>query len=145
MNRNDCFPKFFAIEEAGSYKIYYNEVEQTETSLNIPHNVLWPVDGVSLGSVLKSGTPSNDNKATFIRKWNGRHYRSCLWNTTGSVVEMIDSGNKEFVPVVTLDNCSEKTLPFNSYKMKPKAAHYAPVPMAPRFPVSSMMPVMNTH
>jgi hypothetical protein len=140
MNRHDCLPEFFAIEESGSFKLYFNKIEQNNTSLNIPSNVLWPVDDATLGFLNSNGL-RNDARGTFIRKWNGRHYRSCYWNSTNQQVEMILNGRTQTIPVLEFSNCVETILPFNSLSLKPKVVRHAPVPMAPRLPASSSMPV----
>jgi len=138
MDRNECFPLFFAISSSAGYKVFQNNIYQAFETLDMPANILWPVDGVSLGALSKVTPPSNVNH-TFIRKWNGKHYRSCSWTHSGSEVELNIDGETRVIPVLSV-NCESDALPFNSASMKPKSKA---LPIVPRFPVSSKMPVMS--
>lgn len=141
MDRNECFPLFFAISAgpSGQYKVFQNNIYQAFETLDMPANILWPVDGVSLGALSKVTAPSSKLNYTFIRKWNGKHYRSCSWTHTGSEVELNIDGETRVIPVVSI-NCEADALPFNNAVMKTKSK---PLPIVPRFPVSSKMPVMS--
>jgi hypothetical protein len=142
MDRNDCFPEFFAVERDGWYKLYYNQIEQNFKTLKFPANILWPVDDLELG-YLSSITASRprDGRVTFVRKWNGRTHRSCVWYYTKDQVELNYKGEVRQIPVLKVTNCEENTLPFNSTELKTKGRKTKPIPMAPRFPVSSAIPI----
>jgi hypothetical protein len=142
MDRANCFPLFFAIAEADSYKVFQNNIYQAFETLGFPANILWPVDGVSLGKLSKIA-PKSGKRHTFIRKWNGRHYRSCEWEYSDKQLELMIDGEILQIPVINL-TCEDKALPFNNAPMKPSvgggAVKHKPVAPAPRFPVSSAMP-----
>ena len=143
MDRNNCFPLFFAVQRDGWYKVYQNNVYQCFDSLGFPANVLWPVDGVELGYISEI-KPSKDGHPTFIRKWNGHTYRSCVWYYTNNQVDLFIDGEMKQIPVIKID-CDDDALPFNNAELKPKGRKTKPIPIAPRFPVSSSMPVGRGH
>jgi hypothetical protein len=104
----------------------------------MPANILWPVDDASLSAISKV-SPSSKVNYTFIRKWNGKHYRSCSWTHSGSELELNVDGETRMIPILSV-NCEADALPFNSAVMKVKTKA---LPIVPRFPVSSKMPVMS--
>jgi len=146
MSRTDCFPEFFATACDGGYLVFKSEFSQSYESLYMEANILTPVghpsEDASLG-YLKKHAGSAD-KYTVARKWNGKHYRTCTWTETDKKVEFYMAGKLHVIPVVVIKNCFENTLPFNPYVMTAKAGvKYAPIQMAPRFPVSAQMPVVK--
>ena len=146
MSRTDCFPEFFATACGGGYLVFKSEFSQSYESLYMEASVLTPVghpsEEASLG-YLKKSTQTAD-KYTVVRKWNGKHYRTCTWTETDKKVEFYMAGKLHVIPVVTIKNCFENTLPFNPYVMTVKAGvKHAPIQMAPRFPVSAQMPVVK--
>jgi hypothetical protein len=146
MSRADCFPEFFATACDGGYLVFRSEFNQCYESLNLPANILTPVghpsEDASLG-YLKKSAPSSD-KYTVARKWNGKHYRTCTWMETDKKLEFYMAGKLHVIPVVCIKNCFDNTIPFNPYVMKAKSGvKYASIQMAPRFPVSALMPIVK--
>lgn len=112
-----CFPKLFATVRAGQFKIYQNSIEKSFDTLGIPANVLWPLDDVSISSQLTFVPPFTGCTTTCVKKWNGRHYRSCKWSYVGSQVILNIDGDTVKIPVVTIFEGEESKLPYNSFEV----------------------------
>jgi hypothetical protein len=128
MELKECLPELFCIREDFVYKVYENTIErffQTEDFDGIPINVVTPVTQLSPFHVVMVKTPHQKLNHTFIRKWNGRHSRSCFWKYAGPYLKT-KKGNR--VPIVHFidDDVDDCVLPFNS------SVHYA-----------SSIPVLN--
>ena len=142
MDRNNCFPLFFAVKEADCYKVYQNNIYQAFETLGFPANILWPVDEVSLGRLSKVDSVSAKKHHTFVRRWNSKWHKSCSWTYTNNQVELFIDGETRVIPVVNID-CDPGTLPFNSAAMNPtNSMKTKPSPFVPRFPVSCRAPTM---
>jgi len=113
MNRNNCYPKFFAIEEGKGYKVFYNEIYQSFKSLGFPANVLWPVAEAEKPRVLKNNYDTAKRHNTFIRRWNSNWYKSSIWTYTNKDLELLIDNEMYRIPVVNID-CDEGVLPFHS-------------------------------
>lgn len=134
---NNNLPQFFAIVTSpggDSFKVYNNRVEKSFKTLDMDSNVLWPLDRV----VLSNFTPPTfehvkefkSRNNIIVRKWNGRHNRSCQWYFTGSSVEMTYDNQMLTIPVVEI-TCASTVLPFNSAILQ---ASRKPVSMYPSLP-----------
>lgn len=108
----DCLPEIFCIRDGESFKVFENEIERSLTYVNI----LTPVINVSPSTLFLCETPHQKVKTTFVRKWNGRHSRSCNWKYTGPYLKTM-IGTK--IPLIEFMYYTEKILPFNSAEIKP--------------------------
>jgi len=138
MDRQQCFPPFFGISYLNlGYKIYKNNILQTFETLQMPANIIWPLDNIIFEKILLVNTNDNNIKNTFVRKWNGRTYRSCKWKYTNYQIKLIIDDELLMIPLIELIEDSDAILPFNPtiyYNNSESKENY---PMEPRLPVSS--------
>jgi hypothetical protein len=138
MDRHQCFPPFFSISCINSgYKIYKNNILQQFETLQISANIVWPLNNIIFEKVLLVNTNDNYIKNTFVRKWNGRTYRSCKWKYTNYQIKLIIDDELLMIPLIELIEDSDTILPFNPtiyYNTSESKENY---PMESRFPVSS--------
>jgi hypothetical protein len=138
MDRQQCFPPFFGISYLNlGYKIYKNNILQTFETLQMPANIIWPLDNIIFEKILLVNTNDNNIKNTFVRKWNGRTYRSCKWKYTNYQIKLIIDDELLMIPLIELIEESDTILPFNPtiyYNNSDSKENY---PMEPRLPASS--------
>ena len=134
---NSNLPKFFAMITSpggNQFKVYHNCIEKSFKTLGMYSNVIWPLDRVTLSSftlpTIERVTELKSRNNIFIRKWNGRHNRSCQWYTTGSTVEMIYDNQIMNIPVVEI-TCASTVLPFNTAILQ---ANMVPLKIYPALP-----------
>ena len=111
MELSSCLPEIFCIREEELFKVFENTIEQSLTYVN----VLTPVDKVSPATLILCETPHQKIMTTFVRKWNGRHSRSCDWKFSGPYLKTLYSK----IPLVEFTHITEKTLPYNSAQLRP--------------------------
>ena len=112
MELTECLPEIFCTREGELFKVFENEIERDLTYINI----LTPVTNVSPATLVLCETPHQKVKTTFVRKWNGRHSRSCNWKFSGPYLKTTLAA---IIPLVEFTNLAEKTLPFNSAQIQP--------------------------
>jgi len=114
---NNVLPEIFCIREnIKDFKVYENTIEESEETLNIPINVLTPVSEITRTMLILTETPHQKIKYIFIRKWNGKHYRSCQWKYKGPYLQT-EIGT--IIPEVELFNHDDNILPYNNIIIKP--------------------------
>jgi hypothetical protein len=113
MEEADCLPETFCIRDGETFKVFENIIEKTLTVVN----VLIPVENLHPATLVLAETPHQKIKATFVRKWNGTHSRSCHWKLAGPFLttDLTPSG----IPVVEFIDPVENLLPFHSRGVRP--------------------------
>ena len=138
MDRQQCFPPFFGISYLNlGYKIYKNNILQTFETLQMPANIIWPLDNIIFEKILLVNTNDNNIKNTFVRKWNGRTYRSCKWKYTNYQIKLIIDDELLMIPLIELIEESDTILPFNPTIYYNNSYSKENYPMEPRLPASS--------
>jgi hypothetical protein len=116
-------PEYFAVKDKDSanYLVYHSAIYKADATLNISVSVVWPMEGISL-PLMTQYPIEQDYQYTFIRKWNGRTYRSCEWCQSGFELNM-KIPSKEglyIIPVLLIESSGLDILPFNSYGVVPQ-------------------------
>ena len=138
MDRQQCFPPFFGISYNNlGYKIYKNNILQEFETLQMPANIIWPLDNIIFEKVLLVNTNDNNIKNTFVRKWNGRTYRSCKWKYTNYQIKLIIDDELLMIPLIELIEDSDTILPYNPAIYNCNSETKENYPMEPRLPISS--------
>ena len=137
---NSNLPKFFAVVTSpggDQFKVYRNCLEKSFKTLDMYSNIIWPLDRVVLGNFtlpsIKTVKELKRRNNIFIRKWNGRHNRSCEWYMTGSTVEMIYDCQIMNIPVVEI-TCASTVMPFNTAILQATKVPPSIYPMLPPMP-----------
>lgn len=111
MELEDCFPELFCIKEDNKYKIFENIIYKSFETLEIVVNIVIPLINVTKCSLVISESLDQNIKSTFIRKWNGKHYRSCKWKYNGPYLK---SELNSIIPLIEIFDNQNECLPYNS-------------------------------
>ena len=117
MELNSCLPEIFCIREKETFKVFENTIEQSLTYVN----VLIPAQ-ITPANLILCETPHQKIMVTFVRKWNGRHSRSCHWKFVGPYLK---TQIGTIIPLVEFSYLTENTLPFNSTEIRPVKIRHA--------------------
>ena len=116
MEKNQCLPKFFAISEGGNLKVYENVIYQSFKTLGFPANIVSPLMKLpEFDQIMLERAEATVLNSTFVRKWNGRNYRSVTWNLSNSYLKTAT----EIIPVIEISE-SAAALPYNNIYYIPK-------------------------
>ena len=105
MQRINCLPEYIAIQDSTHYKLFINFIYKSEKTLDIPANVLFPMENVTIHSLTKFPMVET-YKQTYIRKWNDKEYRLSHWSYGNSEIEIKYKGLISTIPVILLDDYS---------------------------------------
>ena len=116
MEKSQCLPKFFALSEDGNLKVYENVIYQSFNTLGFPANIVSPLMNLpEFDQIMIERAEVTILNATFIRKWNGRNYRSATWNLSNSYLKTAT----DIIPVIEITE-SATSLPYNNIYYIPK-------------------------
>ena len=115
-----CFPKYVALKDGDSYKLYSNTIYKSEETLNSPTNIFDSMVNLQIERVSKY-TPTKEINIAYIRKWYGGMYNGCSWSYSGYEVfaRINTTGQYILAPVILITRCCKDILPHGAEKVVP--------------------------